>query len=189
MKRITFALAMCLIPAAAHAQFRLPVRAEVNGGVYMPDTFGFGAQDFGWTAGARVAFPFMARAELFAHLTYAAVDNFTRSGVGTDAVNIGLQQRVLVAGLDMPLGRALRFEIAVGGVSGRSTISSVEGDPDPSLYPDGNGGASDWSASPAGVPGLSYRFNRHIMLRVRDLIVLDDVTNRHNVSVTVGLGI
>jgi hypothetical protein len=39
------------------------------------------------------------------------------------------------------------------------------------------------------VPGISYRVLDRIVIRVRDLMILDDVLGRHNVSVSVGVRI
>jgi hypothetical protein len=182
-------MALLLVPAAASAQ-RNRIHFEASGGVYMPDAFGISDQRYGWTAGARVALPRRSGTEFFVHFSYAAVDKTDRTGVVPDFVVTGIQEQLYVAGADLPVGGTVRFEIAVGPVLRRNQLNGIEGTPDPSFYPDGNGGdASDWTASPAAVPGISYRFADRLVVRVRDLLILDDALGRHSLSLGLGIAL
>ena len=175
------------LPAVASAQQRVRIHVEGNGGVYLPDIGGFGDQKTGWTAGVRASVE-RRGLELFAHYWWMHADEMGRSGVAPDFVITGVRQQLMVVGAETGLGRPLRIELAFGGVAQRSRVDRIEGDPDPSFYPDGRGGQrGDWSWSAAAVPGVSYRVVERVVIRVHDLLVLDDVLGRHNLAFTVGV--
>lgn len=188
MKLLLILLLPCLLPAPALAQARGRVHAEGSVGVYLPDIGGWGDQKTGWTAGARVALERRNNLQWFAHYSWAQADEVGRTGNTSDFVITGVRQQLIAAGADLALGAPLRIELAMGAVGQLSRLDRIEGNPDPTFYPDGRGGReSDWSWAGAAVPAISYRVIDRVVIRARDLMILNDVLGRHNVAFTVGI--
>ena len=188
MKLLLTMLLSSLLPAVAFAQAPGRVHAEASAGVYLPDIGGWGNQKTGWTAGGRIAMERRNTVQLFAHYSWAQADETGRTGSISDFVLTGVRQHLIAVGADLGLGGPVRIELALGAVGQLSRVDRIEGSPDPSFYPDGRGGQqSDWSWSAAAVPAISYRIIDRVVIRARDLMILDDVLGRHNVAFTVGI--
>src|SRR5688500_3534265 len=102
-----FAVLIC-VSATAEAQSLARLHVEGSGGVYIPNTFGVGDQELGWIGGARVGYDLKGGLRVVVHASYAEVDEFARIGTVNDFVVVGLRERLLTAGIDIPMGRMLR---------------------------------------------------------------------------------
>ena len=159
---------------------------EISAGLYIPNTFEDESRDLGWILAGRLGSPIHERLEAFIQYTFAAAEELGQGGTHPDFVIIGLEEQTFTVGADYAVRGDLRMELAAGVMARGNVVSEVHGDAPPEAYPDGTGGEGSWSAAAVIVPALSWRAGTAV-LRLRNMLILDDATGINNLSLSLGI--